>query len=194
MKRSAVSLCFGSAFVTAFVLASVTGGRAQDNESDSRVLEGLRIARENNLLRTDAKIRNLGLVGLGSYIVNAAGGCADCHSCPTYAPGHNPYMGGDGRLNAANYLAGGVPFPIPPEPNLQSANITPDPVSGLPEDRTFEQFKQLIRTGHEESGEILQVMPWPFYRHMTDHDLRAVYEFLSALPHRTPGICVAPGQ
>ena|ERR1700722_10046530 len=31
------------------------------------------------------------LVGLGSYIVNAQGGCNDCHTCPSYAPGHNPF-------------------------------------------------------------------------------------------------------
>jgi hypothetical protein len=26
------------------------------------------------------------LVGLGSYIVNAQGGCNDCHTCPSYTP------------------------------------------------------------------------------------------------------------
>jgi hypothetical protein len=25
-------------------------------------------------------------------------------------------------------------------------------------------------------------MPWPIYRNMTDHDLRAIYEYLSAIP------------
>ena len=31
---------------------------------------------------------------------------------------------------------------------------------------------------------ILQVMPWPTYRNMSDHDLRAVYEYLRAIPSR----------
>ena len=31
------------------------------------------------------------VVGLGSYIVNAQAGCNDCHTCPSFAPGHNPF-------------------------------------------------------------------------------------------------------
>jgi hypothetical protein len=31
-------------------------------------------------------------------------------------------------------------------------------------------------------GNLLQVMPWPIHRNMTDHDLRAIYEYLSAVP------------
>ena len=36
---------------------------------------------------------NPALVGLGSYIVNAQGGCNDCHTSPSYAPGGNPFTG-----------------------------------------------------------------------------------------------------
>jgi hypothetical protein len=31
-------------------------------------------------------------------------------------------------------------------------------------------------------GDLLQIMAWPIYQHMTDHDLRAIYEYLSAIP------------
>lgn len=31
-------------------------------------------------------------------------------------------------------------------------------------------------------GDLLQIMPWPIYHHMTDHDLRAIYEYLRAIP------------
>jgi hypothetical protein len=139
-------------------------------------------------------------VGLGSYLVNAVGSCNDCHTCPSFAPGHNPYGppfgplgGGDGKVNSKNYLAGGVVFS---PPGVKSANLTPDPISHLPEGNTFAQFKHLIRTGHDpdEGNRILQVMPWPVYRFMTDQDLRAIYEFLRAIPHAEPGVCVAPGQ
>jgi hypothetical protein len=134
--------------------------------------------------------RDRDLVGLGSYIVNAQAACGDCHSCPTYAPGHNPFEGGDGQINATNYLAGGVPFgPI------ISPNITPDS-SGRPAGLTFEQYLQLIRTGHDpdEPDEILQVMPWPILRNMTDHDILAIYTYLSSIPHAEPGNCTGPGQ
>ena len=31
-------------------------------------------------------------------------------------------------------------------------------------------------------GDLLQIMPWPAFRNMTDQDLRAIYEYLSAIP------------
>jgi hypothetical protein len=132
------------------------------------------------------------IVGLGSYIVNAQGGCNDCHTCPSYAPGQNPFDGqGSGATNAANFLAGGVPFGP-----FTSANITPDPTTGLPAGLTLREFLTAIRTGHDpdDPDEILQVMPWPVYRNMTTHDLRAIYAYLSALPHAEPGVCTGSGQ
>ena len=91
-------------------------------------------------------------MGLGSYLVNAVGGCNDCHSCPSYPFGHNPFDGkGDGKFNGTNFLAGGVPF----GPNLTSANLTPDNVNGFPEDEdtTFKVFLKRIRTGHDVPNE-----------------------------------------
>ena len=135
------------------------------------------------------------LVGLGSYIVNAQGGCNDCHSCPSYAPGHNPFappfgVSGDGQINSTNYLAGGVPF----GPVLKSRNITPD-ATGKPAGLTLEQFETAIHTGHDPlSGDILNVMPWPYFRFMTGRDLDAIYTYLSAIPAATPGSCTGAGQ
>jgi hypothetical protein len=31
-------------------------------------------------------------------------------------------------------------------------------------------------------GNLLQIMPWPTYQGMTERDLRAIYEYLSAIP------------
>jgi hypothetical protein len=31
-------------------------------------------------------------------------------------------------------------------------------------------------------GSKLQVMPWPVFQNMTDHQIEAVYEYLSAIP------------
>jgi hypothetical protein len=45
----------------------------------------------------------------------------------------------------------------------------------------FEEFEHLMRTGQDD-GEILQVMPWNVYGKMTRLDLRAIYEYLSAIP------------
>jgi hypothetical protein len=32
------------------------------------------------------------------------------------------------------------------------------------------------------NGALLQIMPWPTFQNMDDHDLRAMYEYLSAIP------------
>jgi len=132
--------------------------------------------------------KNRALVGLGSYIVNAQGACNDCHTCPPFTPDHDPYTGGDGVPNAANYLAGGTPFGP-----FVSRNITPDD-SGKPAGLTRNEFIQLMRTGHDPDnpGELLQVMPWPIYGKMVTRDLEAVYEYLSSIPHAEPSPECAP--
>jgi hypothetical protein len=191
------------ALIFLFAVAAIGAGGANDKKDEiggSREKQGLRILEERFnpplLPLMDFKHRDREKVGLGSYLVNAVGGCNDCHTCPSYAPGHNPYDGfGDGKSNTANYLAGGTPL----APGITSANLTPNLENGRPEDEdtTFQIFRQRIRTGHDvpkEPTRILQVMPWPVYRNMTDEDLRAIFEFLRAIPHAEPGVCQFPGQ
>jgi hypothetical protein len=36
--------------------------------------------------------------------------------------------------------------------------------------------------GNTPDGDLLQVMPWPTFSHMTDKDIEAIYEYLSAIP------------
>lgn len=133
------------------------------------------------------------LVGLGSYNINAKGGCNDCHTAPPYAPGGDPFAGEPKRINAARYLAGGVPFGPPGDPNTPvSRNLTPRASTGLPAGLTWDQFRRTIRTGADlkhrppfapgADNDLLQVMPWPVYQNMTDRDLRAIYEYLRAIP------------
>src|SRR5262245_15947542 len=138
----------------------------------SRVAVGYRI----NPVELRLRGKNRFLVGLGSYLVNAGGGCNDCHTHPSFAPGGDPFMGETEIINTAQFLTGGRQFgPI------TSANITPDE-NGRPAGLTFEQFDHRLRTGREDNGEILQVMPWNVYGKMTRFDLRAIYEYLSAIP------------
>jgi hypothetical protein len=135
--------------------------------------------------------KNRNLVGLGSYIVNAQGGCNDCHTNPPYTPGHDPHLGQPPRINKEHYLAGGQQFGP-----FVSRNLTPDE-NGLPAGLTLNQFFQVMRKGTDfehvpphvpsEENDLLQVMPWPVYRNMTDRDLRAIYEFLRAIPPAEPG-------
>jgi hypothetical protein len=135
-------------------------------------------------LNLEGKDRDL--VGLGSYLVNATGGCNDCHTNPPYAEGRNPFLGQAEKINASRYLAGGTAF----GPFI-SRNLTPR-ANGLPANLTFEQFRIVMRRGYDLKGrppfvppggtDLLQVMPWPVYSHMRRNDLRAIYEYLRAIP------------
>jgi hypothetical protein len=119
-------------------------------------------------------------------------------------PPLGPY-GGKTLDDPATYLGGGRDFgafPAEPFPHIISRNLTPDK-TGLPEGgHTFAEFLQIIKTGQDMDhihptctgapdgkclplpfdGSLLQVMPWPTYRTMTHRDLRAIYEYLSAIP------------
>lgn len=181
---------------------SKTPAKAQngnDSEGQSQIQRGFDIAP----VTLNLAGKNRALVGLGSYIVNAQGVCIDCHSCPSYAgkvASDNPYANGGtlnqiatpGPVNKTNYLAGGVHFGP-----FVSANLTPDPAKGnRPEGLTFTEFLTVMQTGHDPDvpNHILQVMPWPVYRHMTLRDLSAIYEYLSAIPHAVPGTCSGAGE
>ena len=67
-----------------------------------------------NIAPVPLDIRGLdpALVGWGSYIVNAQGGCNDCHTVPSYAPGGDPFRGERERVNADQDLAGGCVRPV----------------------------------------------------------------------------------
>jgi hypothetical protein len=149
----------------------------------ARIGRGFRVAP----VRLDLRGKDPLLVGLGSYLVNTAGGCNDCHTNPPFAPGGDPFAGEPKQVNTTNYLAGGVAFGP-----FTSRNLTPDATNGLPAGLTYDQFRETIRTGrdlkqlHPEIP-LLQVMPWPVYQTMTERDLRAIYEYLRAIPHAEPG-------
>ncbi len=140
--------------------------------------------------------KNENLAYLGSYIVNAQSGCANCHSCPTYKQGNNPYLGQAKKFNTASYLAGGVNVSAGGV-TMVSANITPD-AKGKPAGLTLDAFKKLLRTGHDPDvpGALLAVMPWPIFGMMSENDLNAVYEYLRSIPlATTPAAqCDGPGQ
>jgi hypothetical protein len=92
-------------------------------------------------------------------------------------------------------------------PVIVSRNLTPDR-NGRPEGgHTLTEFKEILRTGKDfdnihptcqsdtdpnialgvcipppVDGSKLQVMPWPVFHNVTDHQIEAIYEYLSAIP------------
>jgi len=207
-----VKLAGAIAVFTAMVLAAMLSNshrvRATDDDNDRNESE-VRIGFEIAPVPLNLEGKDRALVGLGSYIVNAQGDCNGCHSAgpaTEFLRGGNPYFGQPTKINPATYLGGGRDFGPYPAPNsalhIISRNLTPDK-TGRPEGgHSFTEFLQIIRTGIDTDhlhpncsatvttnclqppfkGDLLQIMPWPIYRNMTDHDLRAIYEYLSAIP------------
>ena len=192
-----------SVIICALVILTTQYAAADDYDRNDLVDIGFRIAPVPlNLVHKDRE-----MVGLGSYLVNSVGDCNGCHtSAPAteYAPGGNPYFGQPAKVNQATYLGGGQNFGalIPGSYQVISRNLTPDR-TGLPEGgHTLDQFLKIMHTGVDMDhlhptcpgkpntgcipppfdGSLLQVMPWPAYRHMTDHELEAIYVYLSAIP------------
>ena len=164
---------FWGLVVSAMLVAGVS--QADEGNSDAaRARIGLSIAP----VSLDLRHKNPLLVGLGSYIINAQGSCNDCHTHPNFAPGGDPYLNQPEVINAATYLSGGRQFGPFTAPNL-----TPD-ANGLPGGMTFAAFRNAVRTGKDPdgSGGTLQVMPWYVVGKMSDYDLRAIYEYLKAIP------------
>ena len=119
---------------------------------------------------------------------------------------NGPYLGVT-QVNTATYLGGGRDFGGFPAPNsplhIISRNLTPD-ASGKPEGHTLEEFITILRTGVDMDqpprhpnctgaptssctpfpfdGSKLQIMRWPNFQNMTDRQLTAVYQYLSAIP------------
>src|SRR5689334_64484 len=146
-------------------------GRAAADADSARIVQGFKIAPVPLALKgLDRKA-----VGLGSYLVNALGGCNDCHTSPPFAVGHDPFLGQSEKINVVGYLAGGQHFGR----GVVSPNLTPD-AKGLPGGMTFKVFSAAIHLGRDPDhpGRLLQVMPWPTYRTMTDSDTLAIYTYL----------------
>jgi hypothetical protein len=179
----------------------------RDDERDPRIEKGFDIAP----VPLNLEGKNRRLVGLGSYFVNGPGDCNACHNPGPgnnqFLRGGNPFFGQPKKIDPATYLGGGRDFgDFPPgsgTAHIISRNLTPDK-TGLPEGgRSSSEFLLIMRTGADLDhlhptcppgvlntgcvpapfhGDLLQVMPWPNFQNMTDHDLRAIYEYLSAIP------------
>jgi hypothetical protein len=176
--------------IVAWAAASALTISADDGDHDREseealVRQGFKIAP----VPLDLRGKDRHLVGLGSYLVNGVGACNDCHTNPSFLHGGNPFLGEPKKVNASHYLAGGAEF----GPFI-SRNITPG--KGLPE--TYAEFHDIIRTGtdpdhlHPAFGPLLQVMPWPVYQNMSEHHLRAIYEYLRSIPPALPCAVVSP--
>ena len=105
---------------------------------------------------------------------------ASCNGC------HSPSEMGkpiEGQL-----LSGGLPFHLPTGGLARSANLTPDPTTGLggwTRQMFIDRFKLAGRPADArrvEAGSANTVMPWTQYSGMTEEDLGAIYSYLRSIP------------
>lgn len=106
-------------------------------------------------------------VARGKYLVTIAG-CSSCHT-PTK----------QGQKIANMEFGGGVLFKGP-WGQVNTANITPDPSGISYYDEAL--FINTMRTGHVGARKLASIMPWGYFRNMTDEDLKAIFAFLQTVP------------
>jgi mono/diheme cytochrome c family protein len=99
----------------------------------------------------------------GRYIANFTG----CHGCHGFG------------------LSGG---PVPSPPGTPPAtNLTPDPTTGIAK-WTEADFEHALRHGVRPDGrQIDPFMPWPFFSHMTDDEVKALWAYLRTVPPKPFG-------
>jgi len=86
MKASIVAL--------AILIAAASSNAPAADSTDAE--PGLKLAPVT--LKYEAKDR--ATVARGSYLVNAVGGCASCHTMPTFEAGGDPFKGETEKLNS----------------------------------------------------------------------------------------------
>jgi mono/diheme cytochrome c family protein len=106
-------------------------------------------------------------VARGKYLVTL-GNCATCHTP----------MNQQGQPLTQLAFAGGLRM-RGPWGEITTANITPD-ASGI---SYYDEalFMKTLRTGHVGARKLNSIMPWGYYRNMTDDDLKSIFAYLRTL-------------
>ncbi len=115
-------------------------------------------------------------VKYGEYLVTIAA-CSECHS-----------MQVKGEPVPGMYLAGGFEFKLP-NGTLHSANITPDPATGIggwSKEFFIKRFKYYssdsAHTIPPDPSGFNTIMPWTMFAGLTEQDLGAIYDYLRTIP------------
>jgi mono/diheme cytochrome c family protein len=112
-------------------------------------------------------------VAYGAYMTNAAA-CIECHT-PVKR----------GQIMEEFAFSGGRSFIMADGSVVRSANLTPDPETGLgnwTKEQFIARFKLYADTafqpGHVNPGEFNTIMPWLTYTQMDKEDLAAIFTYL----------------
>jgi hypothetical protein len=103
----------------------------------------------------------------GEYLTKISN-CTGCHTPIDERGAPVPGMDWAGGLNL-----------VGPWGDVHSVNLTPDP-SGIPYYNEA-HFLKVIHTGNPGGRTLNPIMPWGYFRNMTDEDLQAIFAYLKTL-------------
>ncbi len=116
-------------------------------------------------------------VAYGRYLANASA-CIECHTQVE-----------KGQIIKELMNSGGREFQFPDGSVLRTANITPDPETGIgkwTEQEFIKKFKSYSDSNYVSPkvapGEFNSIMPWTMYAGMSEEDLSAIYAYLKTIP------------
>jgi mono/diheme cytochrome c family protein len=159
----------GRAFAILSFLSFVLLGCRSQRPSDHQATAKVRPLTLRQFARTPQRFAR------GSYLVNGPGACFYCHAgTDIKKAGWPPLPGTEG--SGSDYAFFG-------QPGIVAANITPDLDTGAGK-WTDDMFARAIREGVAHDGRFLDpsVMPYEFYRAMSDEDLASVIIYLRSIP------------
>ncbi len=126
---------------------------------------------ENPIKTPPAKMEPDTTVEYGEYLARFVSNCRSCHT--ERNPNTGAYIGKEFAGGPAEAIKGDPPR------MLYSANLTPDPKTGVLYDWTFEKFKARF---HQGSSIKESIMPWPSFKKMNDTELLALWKYLHSIP------------
>lgn len=104
--------------------------------------------------------------------------CADCHDS----------RDDKGQKIPGKAFAGGMKFPLPNGKGTAIApNISSDKATGIGS-YSDDDLKRVFNEGKGKTGRFLYVMPWSYYKGMTDEDKDALYTAIRAIPANPQGV------
>jgi hypothetical protein len=129
-------------------------------------------------------------VAYGKYLITAAA-CYDCHTIQE-----------SGQYVEEMAFAGGFEFPMETGGIVRSANITPDPETGIgnwTKERfitAFKQYQDSTFVPHTVAPNTYNsMMPWTYYSGLEEEDLSAMYDYLKSLkPIKNQVVKFTPGE
>ena len=112
-------------------------------------------------------------VAYGRYIVTALAHCFECHTSPDAhgVPDFEHSLG-----------AGGFLITLGPGMTVMTANITPDPDTGIGKWSDADIRKAITEGVRPDGRHLSPPMPYPFFKNMTQRDINAVIAFIRTIP------------